>query len=491
VRDLLSEVEVLSTTGDVSQEVTGIAYDSRRVRPGHLFFALKGQKQDGQTFVRDALAAGAAAAVAAPGVTAPSATLVTVPEPRLALALAARTWHGHPSRALRLVGVTGTNGKTTTTYLMESIFQAAGVPSGVIGTTGYRLGDERRPAAFTTPEAPELQALLAEMRDRGIRGVAIEISSHALVQRRSYGLECDVVVFTNLSHDHLDYHGSLESYLDAKLMLFDGRNHPGREKAATAVINADDERSDRVIAAAQRGGLEVVRFGRSAGAQVQIASIAIQPHGLELGLRHAERVTTVRLPLLGRYNAWNAAGAFASALALGIDAETTARGLASVAGVPGRLERVDRGQPFLVAVDYAHTPDALSAALAAAREHARGRLLLVFGCGGDRDRLKRPVMGRVASERSDRAWITNDNPRSEDPAAIAREIQAGATRPLDVVLDRRQAIEQALKAARPGDTVLIAGKGHESTQQIGDRVLPFDDRAVARELLEHGQGVGS
>jgi UDP-N-acetylmuramoyl-L-alanyl-D-glutamate--2,6-diaminopimelate ligase len=329
------------------------------------------------------------------------------------------------------------------------------------------------------------------MKTRGVRAVAIELSSHALVQRRCFGLECDVVMFTNLTHDHLDYHGSLESYFDAKLMLFNGRNHVRREKRATAVVNADDERAARVVQGAEQGGLEVLRFGRTAGADVQIAGLKTQPRGLLIELRHADRETTVSLPLLGRHNAWNAAGAFAAALALGLPPDVASAGLASVPGVPGRLERVDVGQPYEVVVDYAHTPDALSAALAAAREHARGRVLLVFGCGGDRDRFKRPLMGRVAAEYCDRAWITNDNPRGEDPRAIAQEILGGATHPLDVVLDRRLAIEQAFRAARPGDTVLIAGKGHESTQTVGDRVLPFDDRAVAREVLRLVAGARS
>jgi UDP-N-acetylmuramoyl-L-alanyl-D-glutamate--2,6-diaminopimelate ligase len=493
LRDLLSEIEIVSAIGDLDRDVTGLAYDSRRVRPGDAFFALRGLKQDGQRFVRDALASGAVAAVVGPEVGAEAGieggTVVTVGEPRLALALGSRAFHGNPSASLAVAGVTGTNGKTTTTYLLESIFRAAGRKTGVIGTTGYRIGDESRVAPFTTPEAPELQGLLREMVDRGVDGVAIEISSHALVQRRCFGLECDVALFTNLSHDHLDYHGSLESYFDAKLMLFDGRNELRRAKRATAVINADDERAPRVVEAAARGGLAVLRYGRAAGSDVAIQGLQIRPRGLAFELRHAGRSTPIELPLLGRYNAWNAAGAFGAALALEIAPEVAARGLAEVRGVPGRLERIDQGQPFEVVVDYAHTPDALSASLSAAREHTRGRLLLVFGCGGDRDRFKRPLMGRVAAEQSDRAWITNDNPRSEDPARIAHEIAEGATRPLDVVLDRRRAIEQAVRAARPGDTVLIAGKGHETTQTIGDQVLPFDDRAVAAEVLRLEQGV--
>ena len=484
---LLEDLEATSVGPGV--EVTGLAYDSRRVRPGDLFFGLSGLRADGASFVRESLAAGAVAAVVGPGVDLPGAPLIRVEDPRRALAVAAAAFFGHPSRALKVVGVTGTNGKTTTTYMMEEIFRAAGIPAGLIGTTGYRLGDETRPAPFTTPEAPELHRLLREMVDRGLGAVAIELSSHALAQRRTYGLECDVCVFTNLSHEHLDYHGTLERYLDAKLILFDGRNHDRSSKRGTAVVNADDPNAARVLEAAKRGGMQALTFGRSAGADVAIGAIGIQPRGLAVTLVEAGRPIEIQLRLLGRFNAWNAGAAFASARAVGVRSEHAAAGLGALRGVPGRLERVDEGQPFEVVVDYAHTPDALAAALAAAREHARGKLLLVFGCGGDRDPSKRSPMGRVAAEGSDRAWITSDNPRSEDPAAIAAEVASGAPPGrLTTVLDRRTAIEQALAAARPGDTVLIAGKGHETTQTIGDRVLPFDDRAVARALLRGRAG---
>jgi UDP-N-acetylmuramoyl-L-alanyl-D-glutamate--2,6-diaminopimelate ligase len=295
-------------------------------------------------------------------------------------------------------------------------------------------------------------------------------------------------MFTNLTHDHLDYHGTLERYLDAKLMLFDGRNQPRPESGGWAVINADDEHAGRVVQAALTGGQRPLRFGRAAEAEVRITAVRPERRGLAVDLHRAEGTTAITLPLWGKHNAWNAAGAFAAALALGIPAEVAARGLSLVRGVPGRLERVEEGQPFEVVVDYAHTPDALSAAITAVRDHAGGRVLLVFGCGGDRDRAKRPLMGQVAAARADRAWITNDNPRSEDPAAIAAEVRSGAERPIDVVLDRREALAQAIRAARPGDTVLVAGKGHEGTQTIGDQVLAFDDRVVARELLRQSAG---
>lgn len=502
LRQLLEDIEVLGVTGSWDTDIAGIGYDSRRVRPGEVFFALSGLRADGRAFVEQAIAAGAAAVVAgrgfepafAPGRGA-RAPLVEVEEPRLALARAAARWHGHPSRALAIVGVTGTNGKTTTTWMLESIYRAAGRRSGVIGTTGYRLADETRPAPFTTPEAPELQGLLREMVDRGVQSVAMEVSSHALVQRRAYGVEFDVVVFTNLTQDHLDFHGTMESYLDAKLMLFDGRNG-ATSKPAVAVVNVDDPAAPRVLDAAARGGRTIFRYNvepdrATDDLAVELASVEPAAGGLELMVLTPRRGLLVSgvlehhfmLPMLGRHNASNAAAAFAASLALGIPEWAIVRGLETLPGVPGRLERVVAGQPFEVVVDYAHTPDALERALAACREHARGRVLLVFGCGGERDRGKRPLMGRLAGERSDRAWVTNDNPRGEDPTAIAAEIAAGSPRPLPVILDRREALAAAIAAAAAGDIVLIAGKGHETTQTIGQQVLPFDDRAVAAELL--------
>jgi len=483
VRELLAEVEVVEVTGALDATVGNLRLDSRRVEPGDVFFALPGLQADGARFALAAVTAGAVAVVGPVGMRVNGAASVEVAEPRLALAQAADRLHGSPSRAMKVVAVTGTNGKTTTTYLIESILAAAAVASGVIGTTGIRIAGETRPSAFTTPEAPELQALLAEMHARGVQAVAMEASSHALAQRRTWGLSSDVTVFTNLTQDHLDYHGTMAGYLDAKLMLFDGRNGASG-KATVAVINADDPASAAVIEAAHRGGQRVVRFGEAPGAELRIVSVVADASGLTIQLNESGTEHQLRLPLLGHYNAWNAAGAYAAARALGVEASVALRGLEHSAGIPGRLESVGGKQPFHVVVDYAHTPDALERALAACREHAPGRVLCVFGCGGDRDRTKRPLMGLLAATGADRAWVTNDNPRSEDPAAIAAEIVAG-TLPgaLTVILDRREAIAAALAEAKSGDIVLIAGKGHETTQTLGAQVLPFDDREVARAWL--------
>jgi UDP-N-acetylmuramoyl-L-alanyl-D-glutamate--2,6-diaminopimelate ligase len=494
--ELLEAVETLAVRGATDHEVSGLCLDSRQVVPGDAFFALPGTNADGASFAAAAVSAGASAVFGGGGLEEISGTVVEVAEPRLALAQAAVRFHDHPSRELGVVAVTGTNGKTTTTWLVESMLGAWGRRAGLIGTTGVRVAGELSPSPFTTPEAPQLQALLARMRAGGVTHVALEVSSHALVQRRAWGLACDACVFTNLTQDHLDYHGTMESYLDAKLMLFDGRNG-GREKPCVAVVNADDPHAARVADAAVAGGMRTVFFGSPAavGERDGISIVRVEPlrNGLKLALveRAGANVTErpCALPMLGRYNAWNAAGALAAARALGVDGSNAIRGLERFAGVPGRLERVDTGaRGFDVVVDYAHTPDALERALAACREHARGRVLVVFGCGGDRDRAKRPLMGAVAARAADHAWITNDNPRSETPATIAEAIlggvPAGDRARFEVVLDRRAAIADALTQAKRGDLVLVAGKGHETTQTMAGVVTPFDDRDVARELLQ-------
>ena len=488
--ELAEAVEAVARRGGDDLPITGLALDSRRVRPGDAFFALPGAHADGATFAHAAVAAGAHAVVGGGDADTPGAAFVEVREPRLALARAAVAFHGAPSQALRIVGVTGTNGKTTTTYLLESVFRAAGWRPGVIGTTGIRIDGDPRPSAFTTPEAPELQAALRAMVDAGVAAVAIEVSSHALELRRAFGLECDVAVFTNLTQDHLDFHGTMSAYLDAKLALFDGRNG-ARVKHGVAVVNLDDPSAQAVLGAARRGGMRIRTFGESPDADVRILAVEAGEQGIALVLRDEHGRIDLGLPMLGRYNAWNAAAAFAAACALHIGRDVVAAGLARTGGVPGRLERVDDGGPFTVVVDYAHTPDALERALAACREHARGRVLLVFGCGGDRDAGKRGPMGAIAARGAGYAWVTNDNPRGEDPARIAADIVAGAPdgAPLTIELDRRVAIGAAIHAARPGDVVLIAGKGHETTQTIAGVVTPFDDRRVARERLAAGGGV--
>jgi UDP-N-acetylmuramoyl-L-alanyl-D-glutamate--2,6-diaminopimelate ligase len=461
--DLLAGVDVRTRRGG-NPDVTAITFDSRAVHPGTLFCCLPGQVADGHDFAAAAAAAGAVALLVERPLAIDVAQRI-VPSSRAAMAVAAAALFDHPSRALSVVGVTGTNGKTTATYLLRSIFETHGWPTAVIGTLG---------GVRTTPEAPELQALLAEARDDGIRAVAMEVSSHALVQHRVDSVDFAVVAFTNLSQDHLDFHGDMASYFEAKASLFDA----GR--ARVGVVNADDEWGRRLLHSA---GIPVRAYSMA-----DAENLYLTPEASVFEWRGAE----VRLRLGGRFNVSNALCAATIAEALEVPAGVVAQGLSSVAAVPGRFERVDAGQPFTVVVDYAHTPDGLSSVLSAARELTGngGRVLVVFGCGGDRDRGKRPAMGAVAASMADVAVLTSDNPRSEDPMAIIAEVLSGAP-DLTVEPDRAAAIDLALGQARPGDVVVIAGKGHETGQTVGDTTTPFDDRDVARAALLRRQGAAS
>lgn len=454
-------------------EVEAIAIDSRRVGPGTLFCCIAGSRVDGHDLVPDAVAAGAVAVLAERPVDAgPGVAVAVVPSVREAVGPLAAALFGHPSRSLTVVGVTGTNGKTTVTHLLRSILEAAGLRAEAIGTLTGAPG-----APPTTPDAPDLQARLARLRDAGVAAVAMEVSSHGLAMHRVDGTRFAAAVFTNLSQDHLDLHGTMESYFAAKARLFD------TSFCDRAVVCVDDPHGRLLLDAAvvptvgySIGDAEVLRAG---------------PDGTDLRWRGVE----VHVPIAGRFNALNAIGAATTAAELGIDAEVIARGIAAAPPVPGRFEPVDEGQPFTVVVDYAHTPDGLEAALTGAREVVGpgGRVVVVFGAGGDRDPAKRPRMGAVAARLADLAVVTSDNPRSEDPAAIIDAIVAGVpSEPRGEVRiepDRRAAIALAVGAARPGDVVVVAGKGHETTQVVGDRVVPFVDADVAREALrERGFG---
>jgi UDP-N-acetylmuramoyl-L-alanyl-D-glutamate--2,6-diaminopimelate ligase len=464
---------------DGDSEVAEVAYRTDDVRPGSLFFAAPGTRIDGHRFVAEAAERGAVAALVERPVDAPL-TRVQVPSVRRAMGPVAAELFGHPARRLRLAGITGTNGKTTTTYLLESIFTAAGLVPGVIGTTGVRSAGAAIPLARTTPEAPDLHRLLFRMAGEGVQAVAMEVSSHGLEQHRVGGVRFDVAAFTNLSQDHLDYHGNLEAYLAAKALLFT------EELAARAVINVDDP-AGRSLA----GRIPTLSFGLEPGADLRAEDVRITSEGVAFTVDGLEVTSRLR----GRFSVYNALGAFAAARALGLDDDAIVAGIAALSGVPGRIEPIEAGQDFLVLVDYAHTPDSVENVLAAARPLTRGRLIVVIGCGGDRDRGKRPLMGEAATRAADLTVVTSDNPRSEDPDAIIAEIVPGARRgggEFVVDADRRLAIRLALRAAAPGDVVVIAGKGHESGQEFADRTVPFDDRTVAREelrdLLEAGAG---
>jgi UDP-N-acetylmuramoyl-L-alanyl-D-glutamate--2,6-diaminopimelate ligase len=457
--------------------VEGAAADSREVAPGNVFFCVRGEVANGHRFAADAVRGGAAALVVDHWLEV-DAPQVRVADVRAAMGPMSAEVFGHPARSLTMAGVTGTNGKTTVTYLLESVFAAAGLTAGVVGTTGARIAGEAVPITRTTPEAADLHRLLAAMRDRGVQAVAMEVSSHALAQGRVDGIRFDVAGFTNLSQDHLDFHGSLEAYFAAKARLF------MEEHTRHAVVNLDDPRGR---ALAERAVVPVTTYGMDGRAQVRATQVSVDAAGLAFvvdGVR-------VRSRLRGGFNVANCLCAFAIARALGLEDGAIVEGIGALEGVPGRVEPVEAGQDFLVVVDYAHTPDSIHSVLRAARPLASGRLIVVFGCGGDRDRDKRPRMGRAATSEADLTIITSDNPRSEDPSSIIADIEAGARDgggPYVVEADRRAAIALAMGEAAPGDVVVIAGKGHERTQELATGPVPFDDRAVAAEALRARRG---
>ncbi len=462
---LLGDVEVRAVRGDPEgAEIVAIGHDSGSVVPGTLFCCVRGAKADGHTFAPQAVEAGAVALLVDRFLEL-DVPQVAVDDVRAAMAPIAAALFGHPSRRMAVVGVTGTNGKTTTTHFVRAVLEADGRRAAVIGTLS---GGASRAGPGTTPAAPELQAHLAELAGEGFTAVAMEVSSHALVQHRVDAVRFAAAVFTNLSQDHLDFHGTEEEYFAAKASLFDP------ERAAVGVINADDRWGRRL--------LESVQLPTRPFSLAEAVDLRVDRSGSSFRWEGEP----VRLRLAGTVNVANALAAAATARELGVGAPAVAEGLSNLAAVPGRNEPVERGQPFSVLVDYAHTPDALEQTLSGARQMAAGgRVLVVFGCGGERDRTKRPLMGEVATRLADLAVLTSDNPRSEDPAAIIDEVLSGVRRTevLTVEPDRRAAITLALDAARPGDIVVLAGKGHETTQVVGDRVLPFDDRAVAAEIL--------
>jgi UDP-N-acetylmuramoyl-L-alanyl-D-glutamate--2,6-diaminopimelate ligase len=457
--------------GDARLGITAVTYRSGEAGPGSLFFCVPGTQTDGHDFARAAVDAGAVALVVERRLPL-EVTQVVVPSVRAAMGPISAAYYGRPSDRLAVVGVTGTNGKTTTTYLLESVFRAAGLVPGVIGTTGVRMAGTPEAFPRTTPEAPDLHRLFARMVERGVQAVAMEVSSHGLHQRRVGGIRFDCAVFTNLTQDHLDYHGTLEEYFRSKALLFDP------SVAERAAVNWDSPEGRRLL----RPDLPALTYGLSEGADLRAEDVAT---GLT-GLSFRVGTSKIRSRLRGRFNVSNCLAAMAASRSVGIDERATVQGIAALPGVPGRLEPVEEGQDFLVVVDYAHTPDSLENVLAAARALTSQRVLVAFGCGGDRDRGKRPLMGEVATRAADLTFITSDNPRSEDPLAIVAEIEAGATRgggPFVVEPDRRAAIHAAIREARAGDVVVIAGKGHETGQELAGRVIPFDDRVVAGEEL--------
>ena len=490
LHELLGGIGVLGWVGDRGVEVSAITHDSRRAVRGSCFACIPGAVTDGHLHAGAAVDAGAVALLVERELDLP-VSQARVAGVRAALGPAAAAFYDHPSRRLRCLGVTGTNGKTTVTYLIEAIARAAGERVGLVGTVGARVDGAPLPLERTTPEADDLQAILARMRDEDVRTVALEVSSHALEQHRVDGTWFAAACFTNLSQDHLDYHGSMESYFEAKARLFD----PTR--IAAAAVNVDDPNGIEVARRANDAGLPVCTFAgsderRSTLVDVVAEDVELSGSGSRfvLAMRKTGARAVVASPLLGGFNVSNALAAAATALASGLPFDAVVAGLQAPIAIPGRLERVLVGdeQPFAVLVDYAHTPDALERVLETARRLVpRRRVVLVFGAGGDRDRQKRPAMGRAAAGGADVVVLTSDNPRSEEPEQIAGAVLDGlGDGPARVVveLDRRAAIREAMREAQPGDVVVIAGKGHETGQTIGERTVPFDDRVVAREELE-------
>jgi UDP-N-acetylmuramoyl-L-alanyl-D-glutamate--2,6-diaminopimelate ligase len=469
--ELVGEFPGARIVGDPGVEVGDLAYDSRKAGPGTLFFCVRGQKADGHEFASRVVEEGAAALVVERELPDLAVPQVVVPDSRAAMApLAARFW-GDPTAELRMVGVTGTNGKTTTAFLVHEILRAADFRCGLLGTVKQVVGGVEKEVVRTTPEAIELQRTFRQMLEGGDEACAMEVSSHAMALHRADAIHFEVALFTNLTQDHLDFHADMEDYFLAKRRLFEAA--PG-----TRIVNVDDPYGRRLAEE-----FECVTFSAE-GAEADYSAREVEFDATGAGFSVGELRLRTGLP--GHFNVANALGAFAVAETMGVGAEIAAAGLARAARVPGRFEPVDEGQEFGVLVDYAHTPDSLENVLRAARRLTRGRLISVFGAGGDRDRDKRPKMGRAGAELSDLTVITSDNPRSEDPEAIVAEVAAGAegASELEVVVDRREAIALALSRAEPGDTVVIAGKGHEQGQEFAEgRKIPFDDREVAREEL--------
>jgi len=474
----------LTSTGETEIEITGIHHDSRKIDAGFLFVALDGAESRGLDYVEEAIAKGAVAVVHGDSsldleLSVPS---LYAEQPRISMAEIADRFFESPSSKLKTVGITGTNGKTTTAFLLHHLMVASWRRAGMIGTVEYHDGVEAQPTSHTTPESVDLQRMLAEMQANACRGVAMEVSSHGLIQGRVDAVQFDVAVFTNLSSEHLDFHRTMDAYYEAKRLLF----HQAVEgpKKAALVINADDTYGRRLIEDFSDTETELVTYGIGSKAEVRASDARYSLTGTEFKLTAAGREFLVRTPLVGAFNVYNALAALAAARGAGLNVREAVRNMATAPQVPGRLELVSRSGPFQVFVDYAHTPDALDNALRTVKALGKGKLITVFGCGGDRDTTKRAPMAAAAEEHSDVCIVTSDNPRNEGPEEIIDQVVAGfTTKKFAIVIDRRDAIREAFNLAKPGDVVVIAGKGHENYQIIGDKTIEFDDRRESRFLL--------
>ncbi len=484
LKNLLATLPVRQIVGSTDRPVEGMAYDSRKVQKDGLFVALRGEKSDGHDFIEQAIDRGATSVVAEKIEKHSRATMVEVEDSRAALADLGAAFHGYPARKLKMAAVTGTNGKTTTTFLIKHVCEKAGLHCGLIGTVRYEIGQRVLPATRTTPESLDTQDLLSQILGAGCKAAAMEVSSHALAQERTRGLEWDTAVFTNLTQDHLDFHGTMERYFDAKAKLFEQLAQQQKKRKPVAVINIDDRYGARLVDRLENK-VAVVTYGMSARADFRASNYRMEFGGTSYQLDAKGKSYLVRVPLIGRFNVANSLAALAAAHSLGIGLREAVVSLGKSPQVPGRLEAVPAKRQFQVFVDYAHTPDALLNVIRTLRELQPRRLIVVFGCGGDRDRQKRPLMAEVVDQNADQAIITSDNPRKEDPEAIIAEVEKGfRSNHYEKVVDRAGAITRAIEMAHPRDVVLIAGKGHENYQEFADHTIPFDDIQVARRALE-------
>ncbi len=485
LKTLLTAISVRQIIGQPDRAVESIAYDSRRVQRNGLFVALRGEKFDGHDFIEQAVEKGASVIVAEREQKYPRATSVAVENTRTALADLSAAFYGYPARKLKLAGITGTNGKTTTTFLIQHICEKAGVRCGLIGTVRYQLGERVLPAARTTPESLDLQELLAQIGNAGCRAATMEVSSHALAQDRTRGLEWDVAVFTNLTQDHLDFHGTMKNYFESKLKLFTQLASQQKKRKPVAVINIDDRYGEQLLGKIDKS-ISLITYGMGVRADFRASNYRMEFGGTSYQLDARGKSYLVRIPLIGRFNVANSLAALAAANAMGIGVREAVLSLGKSPQVPGRLEMVPAKRQFQIFVDYAHTPDALLNVLKTLRELEPRRLIVVFGCGGNRDREKRPLMAQVVDLNADYAIITSDNPRKEDPAAIISQVERGfRSSHYEKIIDRAEAIARAIALAQPRDIVLIAGKGHETYQEFADHTVPFDDIQVARRALEN------
>lgn len=479
LKELLKGVDIISSKGDMDLEINGIAYDSRKIKNGNLFICVSGYTKDGHSFINDALKKGAVAIMVEKDVEIEGAAVVKVISSRSAMPLLALNFYDNPTQKLRLVGITGTNGKTTTTYLIKSIMEANGQKTGLLGTISTQIGDKVFVSSRTTPESLDLHSLFREMADSNIDYAVMEVSSHSLELGRVEGCNFRIGVFTNLTQDHLDFHKTIENYRNAKEKLF-------RMTNGANIINIDDEHGRIIADEVDAPGVRLITYGIDSKADIMAKNIAITAKGVVFTLVTPEYEIELAIRIPGKFSVYNALAAASVAYAEGISKEVIRQGLNKVDNVPGRSEILNTDTPYTVIVDYAHTPDGLQNILASVKEYAKGRIIALFGCGGDRDRDKRPIMGEIAGRMSDYCIITSDNPRSEVPMEIINQIEAGIkSTECDYICieNRRDAIKYALKTARADDVVLLAGKGHETYQVLKDRTIPFDERDIVEELL--------